>query len=131
MKFAPMAIPAMALLQQHEARRDIVIEPAARHRAAIEARGHSELRAFGTGGFRNWGRNRAVKTHRFVGMLIIFLECVINSSKFMNYCKFYAKFCRKKKFTLTQRRHPALPSEFKVKFRDVRDLCLHQSLITA
>ena len=50
MKFAPMAIPAMALLQQHDARRDIVIEPAARRRAAIEARGHSELRAFGTGG---------------------------------------------------------------------------------
>ena len=38
-----MAIPAMALLQQHDARRDIVIEPAARRRAAIEARGHSEL----------------------------------------------------------------------------------------
>jgi len=50
LKFAPMAIPAMALLQQHDARRDIVIEPAARRRAAIEARGHSELGAFGTGG---------------------------------------------------------------------------------
>ena len=40
----------MALLQQHDARRDIVIEPAARRRAAIEARGipncgHSELGA--------------------------------------------------------------------------------------
>jgi len=45
-----MAIPAMALLQQHDARRDIVIEPAARRRAAIEARGHSELQAFRTGG---------------------------------------------------------------------------------
>jgi len=44
-----MAIPAMALLQQHDACRDIVIEPAARRRAAIEARGHSELRAFRTG----------------------------------------------------------------------------------
>ena len=66
MKFAPMAIPAMSLLQQHDARRDIVIEPAARRRAAIEARGHSELRAFGTGGVRNWGHNRAVKTHRLV-----------------------------------------------------------------
>jgi len=41
----PMAIPAMALLQQHDARRDILIEPAARRRAAIEARGHSELGA--------------------------------------------------------------------------------------
>jgi len=45
-----MAILAMALLQQHDARRDILIEPAARCRAAIEARGHSELRGFGTGG---------------------------------------------------------------------------------
>ena len=34
-----MVIPAMALLQQHDARRDIVIEPAARRRAAIEAQG--------------------------------------------------------------------------------------------
>jgi len=40
-----MAIPAMALLQQHDAWRDILIEPAARARAAIEARGHSELEA--------------------------------------------------------------------------------------
>ena len=40
-----MAIPAMALLQQHDAGRDILIEPAARRRAAIEARGHSELGA--------------------------------------------------------------------------------------
>jgi len=61
-----MAIPAMVLLQQHEARRDTVIEPAARCRAAIEARGHSELRAFRTAGIRNWGRlevgrNRTIK----------------------------------------------------------------------
>jgi len=55
LKFAPIAIPAMALLQQHDARRDILIEPAARRRAAIEARG-----------IRNWGRNRAVKTNRLV-----------------------------------------------------------------
>jgi len=50
-----MAIPATALLQQHDGRRDILIEPAARRRAAIEARGisnwgHSELGAFGIGG---------------------------------------------------------------------------------
>jgi len=38
-----MAILAMALLQQHDARRDILTEPAARQRAAIEAPGHSEL----------------------------------------------------------------------------------------
>jgi len=38
-----MTIPAMALLQQHDVRRDIVIEPAAQRRAAIGARGHSEL----------------------------------------------------------------------------------------
>jgi len=49
-----MAIPAVTLLQQHDARRDIVIEAAARRRAAIEARErselrHSELGAFGTG----------------------------------------------------------------------------------
>jgi len=50
LKFAPMAIPAMALLQQHDARRDIVVESAARRRATIDARGHSELGAFGTGG---------------------------------------------------------------------------------
>jgi len=43
LKFAPMVILAMALLQQHDAQRDILIEPAARRRAAIEARGHSEL----------------------------------------------------------------------------------------
>jgi len=45
-----MAIPALALLQQHDGRQDILIEPAARRRAAIEARGHSKLGAFGTGG---------------------------------------------------------------------------------
>ena len=45
MKFAPMAIPPMALLQQHDARWDILTEPAARQRAAIEAWGHSELGA--------------------------------------------------------------------------------------
>jgi len=44
-----MAIPAMALLQQHDARRDILIEPVAWWRTAIEGRGHSELGACGTG----------------------------------------------------------------------------------
>ena len=39
LKFASMAILAVALLQQHDARRDILIEPAARRRAAIAARG--------------------------------------------------------------------------------------------
>ena len=61
-----MAIPAMALQKQHDARRHILIEPAARRRAPIEARGHSELGALGTVGVRNWGRNRAVKTNRLV-----------------------------------------------------------------
>ena len=51
LKFAPMAIPAMALLQQHDARWDILIEPAARWHAVIEARGHSEMGEFGTGAF--------------------------------------------------------------------------------
>ena len=48
--FPYMVIPAMALLQQHDARRDILIELAARRRAAIEAPGHSDLGAFGIGG---------------------------------------------------------------------------------
>ena len=43
MKFAPVAILGVALLQQHNAWRDILIEPAARQCAAIEVRGHSEL----------------------------------------------------------------------------------------
>jgi len=46
MKFAPMAIPIMALLQQHDIQWDILIEPAARRRAATKGRGHSELGAF-------------------------------------------------------------------------------------
>jgi len=71
-----MAIPAMALLQLHDARRDILIEPAVRRRAAIEARGHSELGAFETGGVRNWGRNLAVKTNRLVVMLVIVTSMV-------------------------------------------------------
>jgi len=50
LKFVPMAIPTMVLLQLDDAGRDIAIEPVARHRAAFEAQGHSELRAFGTGG---------------------------------------------------------------------------------
>ena len=49
----------------------IVVEPAARRRPAIEAWRHSELCAFRTGGVRNWGRNRAVKTHRLVLFIII------------------------------------------------------------
>ena len=60
-----MAIPAMALLQQHDARRDIVIEPAARRPATIEALG-----AFPTAGIRNWGRNRAVKP---TGLFLVFV----------------------------------------------------------
>jgi len=38
-----MAISAMAPLRQHDAWHDILIEPAVQQRAAIEARGHSEL----------------------------------------------------------------------------------------
>ena len=45
MKFAPMAILAIALLQQHDARQDILMAQAARRNAAIETRGHSELGA--------------------------------------------------------------------------------------
>ena len=60
MKFAPIVIPAMALLQQHDARQDILIEPAACQHAVIEACGHSEL------GRSELGRNRAVKTNQLV-----------------------------------------------------------------
>ena len=76
MKFAPMAIQAMALLQQHDARRDILIENAARRRAAIETRGHSELGVFGTRGVGNWGRNRAVKTNRLVCVCVCVSVCL-------------------------------------------------------
>jgi len=38
-----MAIPAVAVLQQHDGQWDILIEPAVRRLTAIEARGHSEL----------------------------------------------------------------------------------------
>jgi len=55
-----MAIPAMALLQQHDGPRDILIEPAAWRCAAIEAG------AFRTGGVQNWGHNRAIKTNWIV-----------------------------------------------------------------
>jgi len=58
--FAPMAIPAMALLQQHDARRDILIEPVAWRHAAIEARRHSNW------GSSELGRNQAIKTNRLI-----------------------------------------------------------------
>ena len=51
----PIVIPAMALLQQHDARRDILNEPAARRRAPIKAR------VIPNWGHSNWGRNRARK----------------------------------------------------------------------
>ena len=46
----PYGDSSNALLQQHNGRRDILVEPAARRRTAIEARGHAELGAFGPGG---------------------------------------------------------------------------------
>jgi len=63
-----MAISAMALLQQHDARRDILIEvPAARRRACSDR----SSEAFRTGGIRNWGRSElgaqlGRKTNQFV-----------------------------------------------------------------
>jgi len=51
-------------VQQHDGRRDILIEP-----AAYSDRSSG---AFGTGGVRNWGRNRAVKIKRLVAVLVIF-----------------------------------------------------------
>jgi len=69
LKSAPMAIAAMALLQQHDARRDILIEP---RRSGVH---RSKLGAFRTGGIRNWGRSelgrsRAVKTNRLVRVYV-------------------------------------------------------------
>jgi len=68
----------MALLQQHDARRDILIEPAARRRAAIEARGHSELGAFGTGGAISGRKNQPACISLYVigrFLLSIFCAC--------------------------------------------------------
>jgi len=48
-----MAIPAMALLQQHDARQDILLEPVACSDQSL-------------GGIPKGGRNRAVKTNRLV-----------------------------------------------------------------
>ena len=62
LKFSPMAIPAMALLQQHAAWLHILIEPAA---CSDRSSG-----AFRTGGVRNWGRNWAVKTNQLVYVLV-------------------------------------------------------------
>jgi len=59
-----MAIPTMALLQQHDGRWDILMEPAAR---ACSDRSSG---AFRTEGVRNWGRNRDVKTNRLVFLLV-------------------------------------------------------------
>jgi len=70
-KFAPMAIPPMALLQQHDAQRDMLIEPAVQRHAAIEARGHSELGAFGNGCVQNRMHNQAIKTNRLVLLFLI------------------------------------------------------------
>ena len=74
------------------ARRSLVVEPAARRRAVIETRGHSELRAFGTGGVRNWGRNRAVKTHRLVAVFYVPIMGLthFNKTAFLNiyFCSF-------------------------------------------
>jgi len=50
-----MLIPAMALLQQHSAWRDILIN-----------RWHGIVQRLKLGGIPNWGRNRAVKTNRLV-----------------------------------------------------------------
>ena len=53
-----MAIPAMALLQQHDARRDILIEPAARRRSKL-------------GGIQKLGAQSGRKTHR----ACLFIDC--------------------------------------------------------
>ena len=86
---APMAIPAMALLQQHDARRDIVIEPAARRRAAIEAQGHSELRAFGTGA--QSGRKNPPACISMFGRATITLGIGQHSSLFCYFCYMFGE----------------------------------------
>ena len=62
----PYGVSGNGTAAQHDAQWDILIEPAARRRAAIEARGHSELGAFGTA----WGRNRVVITN-----LLLLIVC--------------------------------------------------------
>jgi len=47
LKFAPMAIPAMALLQQHDARRDILIEPRAVARILFQPRQRGKPEVWG------------------------------------------------------------------------------------
>ena len=75
MQFAPMAIPAMALLQQHDAWRDILIEPAACNDRSSGA--------FQTGDVRNWGRNWAAITNRLVHLLLaVCILKTINKSLF-------------------------------------------------
>jgi len=49
LKFAPMAIPAMALLQQHNVQRDILIEPVAWRHGGVQ---RSKL-----GGIPKWGHS--------------------------------------------------------------------------
>jgi len=46
LKFAPVPIPAMALLQQHDAQRDILTEPAAQRGGVQRSK---------VGGIWNWG----------------------------------------------------------------------------
>jgi len=62
-KLAPMAIPAMALLQQHDARRNWTGGAAS---CCDRSSG-----AFRTGGVQNWAHNLAVKTHRLVFCLSV------------------------------------------------------------
>ena len=73
----------MTLLQQHDGRWDILIEPAARRRAAIKAWGHSEV------GLWHWGCNRAVKTNR-----LVFSDCQSASlDPVALYKCFYCYYC--------------------------------------
>ena len=68
MKFAPITIPALALLQQHDARRDVLIKPAAQRRAAIEARG-----------IPNWGRSElGAQSGRKTNRLVCLSVCLLS-----------------------------------------------------
>jgi len=74
----------MALLQQHDARWDILIEPAARRRAAIEAWGHSEL------GAQSGRKNQLAAV--FVCLSVLYCNCCYRE-KLSDWLLWCAVFC--------------------------------------
>jgi len=78
LKFAPIAIPAMALLQQLDAQQDILIEPAA---CSDRSSG-----AFRTGGVRNWGVQSGRKNQPACGIITDIFPV-------LNFCFILAVLC--------------------------------------